>query len=118
METLTMVLNGAPYRDEKVWNALRLARALVSSAIKIKLSIFLLGDAVSVAKKGQKTPEGYPNLEKMLWELIEQGVEVVACSTCTSARGLTYEDIIEGVQPGTMMQLAYWLKESDGVLSF
>lgn len=118
METLTIVLNGAPYGDEKVWNALRLARALVSSAIKIKLSIFLLGDAVSVAKKGQKTPEGYPNLEKMLWELIEQGVEVVACSTCTSARGLTYEDIIEGVQPGTMMQLAYWLKESDGVLSF
>jgi uncharacterized protein involved in oxidation of intracellular sulfur len=118
LETLTIVINGAPYGDEKVWNALRLARALVSAAIKMRVSIFLVGDAVVAAKKGQQTPDGFPNLEKMLWELIENGVDVVACSTCTSARGLAYEDVIEGVQIGNIMQLAHWLKESQGVLSF
>jgi uncharacterized protein involved in oxidation of intracellular sulfur len=118
LETLTIVLNEAPYGDEKVWNALRVARALVSATIRMKVNIFLIGDAVVAAKKGQKTPDGYPNLEKTLWELIEHGVDVVACSTCASARGLAYEDVIEGVQIGTVMQLAHWLKESQGVLSF
>lgn len=118
LETLTIVINAAPYGDERLYNALRLARALVSAVVGVKVNVFLLGDAVVAAKKGQKTPEGYPNFEEILWELVKKGVEVVACSTCASARGLAYEDIIEGVQNGTVMQLAHWLKESQGALSF
>ena len=118
METLTIVINAAPYGDERLYNALRVARALVSAAVGVKVNIFLLGDAVVAAKKGQKTTEGYPNSEEILWELIKKGAEVVACSTCASARELAHEDIIEGVQNGTVMQLAHWLKESQGALSF
>jgi len=118
LETLTIVINAAPYGDERLHNALRLARALVSAMVGVKVNIFLLGDAVVAAKKGQKTPEGYPNFEKTLWELTKKGVEVVACSTCANARGLTYEDMIECVQNGTVMQLAHWLRESQGALSF
>ncbi len=117
METITIILQSPPYGDEKVWNALRLAKALTSAAIKMKVNIFLLGDTVTVAKRGQKTPEGYYNLEKMLKELVEQGVEVMACGTCINARGLTQEDIIEGIQAGTMMKLALWIIESEKVLS-
>lgn len=43
------------------------------------------GDAVSSARKGQKTPEGYYNLEDMLTELIGQGAEVIACGTRINA---------------------------------
>jgi uncharacterized protein involved in oxidation of intracellular sulfur len=118
VEMLTIVINAAPYGDERVYNALRLAGALVSATVNIKVNIFLLGDAVIAAKKGQNTPEGYPNFEEMLWELIKKGAEIVACSMCASARGLAYEDMIEGVQNGTVMQLAHWLKESQGALSF
>jgi len=118
LETVTIVVNAAPYGDERLYNALRLASALVSTSVGVKVNIFLLGDAVVAAKKGQKTPEGYPNFEEILWELVKKGAEVVACSTCASARGLAYEDMIEGVQNGTVMQLAHWLKESQGALSF
>lgn len=118
MEIITLILNEAPYGDEKVWNALRLTRALTSSKIGMKVNIYLLGDAVNLAKKGQRTPEGYYNLEKMLRELVGQGVEVMACSMCLDARGLTEEDLIEGVEPGSTMLLAWWVKESQGVLSF
>jgi len=119
METITMILNGASYGDEKVWNALRLARALISAAIKMKVNIFLLGDAVTTAKRGQKPPEGFYNLERMLKELIDRGVEVVACSTCVHARGLTQEELVEGVRVGsTVKDLAHWVKESQKVLSF
>ncbi|NWF87130.1 DsrE family protein [Candidatus Bathyarchaeota archaeon] len=118
METLTIILNDAPYGNEKVWNALRLAKALTSATVKMKVNIFLLGDAVSSAKKGQKTPEGYYNLQQMLKELIEQGVEVIACGTCVAARGLSKEELLKDVRIGTMMQLAQWIKESQKILSF
>jgi len=118
LEVLTLILNEAPYGNEKVWNALRLARALTSSKIGMKVNIYLLGDAVNLAKKGQRTPRDYYNLEKMLRELVEQGVEVMACSICLDARGLAEEDLIEGVELGSTMLLAWWVKESQGVLSF
>jgi uncharacterized protein involved in oxidation of intracellular sulfur len=85
----------------------------------MKVNIFLLGDAVVTAKKGQKPPEGYYNLEKMLTELIQQGnVTVIACTTCISARGLTQDDLIEGARVGTTVgDLARWVKENQKILS-
>jgi len=119
LETITIILNTAPYGDEKVWNALRLAKSLSVGTDKMKVNIFLLGDAVTTAKKGQKPLEGYYNLEKMLKELVDQGVQLVACRTCINARGLSQEDLIEGARVGTTAgDLAQWVKESQKVLSF
>jgi sulfur relay (sulfurtransferase) complex TusBCD TusD component (DsrE family) len=38
--------------------------------------LFLKGDSVVSSKKGQSTPEGYYNMEKMLGALIKKGVKV------------------------------------------
>ena len=118
LETITLIINDAPYGGEKPWNALRLALTSNSAAIESHVNVFLLGDAVSIAKKGQNTPEGYYNLEKMLTDLIAKGGKVRACGTCLKARGLSQDDLIEGVEVGTMMGLAKWVKESGIVLSF
>ena len=118
LETLTIIINDPPYGTERVWNALRLASSLVSAAIGMSVNIFLLGDAVNTAKKGQKTPEGYYNLEKMLIDLIKQGAKISACGTCTQARGLSKEGLIEGVEIGSMLELAHWIKKSQKVLIF
>jgi uncharacterized protein involved in oxidation of intracellular sulfur len=119
LETLTMLLQSAPYGDERIWNAFRLAQALVTTSIGMKVNIFLTGDAVSTAKKGQKPPKGYYNLESMLKDLIKKGVEVVCCYTCIASRGLTQEELIEGILVGsTVGDLARWIKESQKVLSF
>jgi len=118
LETLTIILNSAPYGDEKVWNGLRLALTSVLGAINLRVNVFLLGDAVIAAKKGQNTPEGYYNLEKMLRDLLERGGKVAACGTCLRARGLVKEDLVEGVEVGTMSGLVHWIKESQKVLSF
>ena len=118
METLTIIVNSAPYGDEQVWNALRLATASSSSSIGMSVNIFLLGNAVTATKKGQKPPEGYYNLEKMLRDLITKGAKIAACGTCLNARALSPEDLIEGVEVGTMIKLASWIKESSKVLSF
>jgi uncharacterized protein involved in oxidation of intracellular sulfur len=118
LEYLTIIINGPPYGDEKVWNALRLATASISASIGMGVNVFLLGDTVSAAKKGQKPPEGYYNLEKMLRDLLGGGAKVAACGTCLNARAILKEDLIEGVEVGTMLKLAGWIKESSKVLSF
>jgi uncharacterized protein involved in oxidation of intracellular sulfur len=52
----TIIVNDSPYGIEKPWNAFRLASTAVSE--KDKVRIFLMGDSVLSAKKGQRTPEG------------------------------------------------------------
>lgn len=84
----------------------------------MKVNVFLLGDAVNAAKKGQNTPEGYYNIEEMLRDLVKRGANVAACGTCLNARGLTKEDLVEGIEVGSMMLLSHWIKESSKVLSF
>ena len=119
METVTLLLQSAPYGDERIWNAFRLAQALITSSIGMKVNIFLTGDAVSTAKKGQNPPREYYNLEVMLRDLIQKGVKVVCCYTCISARGLSQNELIEGVVVGsTVGDLARWVKESNKVLTF
>jgi len=118
LEDVTIIINDAPYGVERPWNALRLALTLISAAVKLKVNVFLLGDAVSIAKKGQSPPQGYYNLENMLVELVGKGGTVRACGTCLKSRGLSREDLVKGVEVGTMMGLAEWVKESRTVLSF
>ncbi len=118
MDNITIIVNDAPYGFEKPWNALRLASALISSSVGLRVNLFLLGDAVSMAKKGQNTPEGYYNLEKMLSDLIKKGANVHSCGTCLKSRGLSKEDLVEGSEIGSMMGLAQWVKDSRTTLSF
>ena len=118
MENVTIIINDAPYGLEKPWNALRLALTLTSASIGSKVNVFLLGDAVSIAKKGQSTPQGYYNLEKMLADLVAKGGNVRACGTCLKSRGLSKEDLVEGVDVGSMIGLAEWVRDSRTVLSF
>ena len=118
METLTIIINSAPYGNEQVWNALRLANASISASIGMNVNVFLLGDAVIAAKKGQKPPEGYYNLEKMLRDILGSGAKVAACGTCLNARAILKEDLVEGIEVGTMLKLAGWIKDSSKVLSF
>jgi len=114
--TMAFIISEAPYGNEKPWNALRLAKTLV--AIKQNIKMFLLGDAVAVAKKGQRTPAGYYNLAQMVADLIGSGVEVRVCVTCVDARGLRTEELVDGVAVGKMLDLAHWVEEGSQVLTF
>src|SRR4030042_3246848 len=111
-----VIISAPPYGNEKPWNALRVAKALV--AIKQKVQVFLLGDAVALAKKGQTTQTGYYNLGQMVTDLINCGVEVRVCVTCIDSRGLRTEELADGVAVGKMLDLAHWVEEASKVLSF
>ena len=56
MKTL-FIINDPPYGTERVYNALRLAPALVKKDPGHEMTVFLMADAVFAAKANQKTPE-------------------------------------------------------------
>ena len=115
---LLFILNDPPYGTERSYNALRLAAAVLKAAPSTQITIFLLGDAVVAAKKGQKTPEGFYNVERMLHRVLAGGGEVLLCGTCMDARGFADVEAMDGASRSTMDALAAATLAADRVLVF
>jgi uncharacterized protein involved in oxidation of intracellular sulfur len=113
-----MIVNDPPYGTERVYNALRLAHALQKKDPSTELTVFLMADAVVGAKAGQKTPDGYYNIERMLKRVLAGSGKVLLCGTCMDARGLDEAAIVAGAHRGTMDELASATVEADKVLVF
>ena len=112
------VLNDPPYGTERCYNALRLAHALLKNDPAAEITIFLMADAVVAARKGQKTPDGYYNLERMLKRVVVGNSKVLLCGTCMDARGLADSDLAEGSHRSTLAELVQWTAWSDKTLVF
>jgi len=117
MQKIVIVANGAAYGSESLFNSLRLAIALREKESALELRLFLMSDAVTAGLKGQKPAEGY-NIQQMLEILTAQNVPVKLCKTCTDGRGITGLPLIDGVEIGTLVELAEWTLTADKVLTF
>src|SRR5487761_2162357 len=106
MKTL-FVLNDAPYGSERSCNGARLAGSL-SKAEGEQVKLFLIGDAASCAKGGQKVPQGVYNLELMLGGVLRNGAEIGVCGTCMDARGIAETELMEGSRRSTLAELTAW----------
>jgi uncharacterized protein involved in oxidation of intracellular sulfur len=67
-----IIINDGPYGNERAYNALRLALNLVKRP-EAAVRVFLTGDGVACAKKEQKTPNGFYNVERMTQPLARRG---------------------------------------------
>jgi len=112
-----LIINGPAYGSDETFNAVRLAVAL-SKRDGVGVQVFLMGDAVTCAVEGQKTPDGYYTLDRMLKGLVRAGAEIGCCGTCLDARGLRDDQLVEGAPRSTMEALASWTLEADKVLVF
>ena len=112
-----LIVNEAPYGSERVFNALRLADALLKVEEDLELTLFLLGDAVLGAKAGQATPAGYYNVGRMLQPVLRRGL-VLCCETCMAARGLQAAELVEGCRQARLGELATLTLDADRVLTF
>jgi len=72
VQSTLLVINDGPSGSERPYNALRLALNLVKRP-NVAVRVFLAGDAVSCARRGQKTPNGYYNIERMVKSLAQRG---------------------------------------------
>ncbi len=115
---ILLILNDPPYGTERCYNGLRLALALTKSEPTTTVTVFLMADAVVAAKAGQKTPDGYYNVERMLKGVVASKGQILLCGTCMDARGLTEADIMAGAKRSTMNELAAATIAADKVLVF
>jgi uncharacterized protein involved in oxidation of intracellular sulfur len=67
-----VVINDSPYGNERPYNALRLAMNL-SKRPEASVRVFMTGDGVNCVIAGQKTPDGYYNVERMLKAVARRG---------------------------------------------
>ncbi len=135
MKSLLISLNDLPYKTDKAYNALRAAGVAQKNGTKVV--IFLMGDSIYVARKNQQPPPDFPNLENMVVDLIDDGVDFKLCTTCVNARGFEPKegeisscfvgpkkggmipaDLIEGTEMSTMPEFVTLVSESEKVISF
>ncbi len=111
------ILNDPPYGTERTYNGFRHATTM-SKREGVEAKVFLMADAVLTAKRGQKTADGYYNLEKMITVISRRGVELGACGTCLDARGIHEEELSEAVHRSTMEELTDWTLWADQVIVY
>jgi uncharacterized protein involved in oxidation of intracellular sulfur len=113
------ILNRQPYDGTDVtWNGLRLAKVLHERGHEVR--IFLMNDAVDLARDCNKKPENYDiDLVTMLREMYEGGVKLKVCGTCQVRCGIfKNEPYFSPEIKATMKDLADWVEDSDKVLTF
>ena len=114
---ILFILNEPPYGNERSYNGLRLAGSLARQN-DTQLKVFLIGDAVSCAKAGQKVPQGFYNDQLMLTAVLRHAGTIGACGSCLDARGIRDQELIEGAKRSSMEELTAWTLEADKVVSF
>jgi tRNA 2-thiouridine synthesizing protein D len=97
MEKVAMILKRSPYGDINAAEAVR--HALGGVADELNVNLILLDGGVLLAKKGQDdTATGFTNLEGVLKDCIDMGVEVYADKASVREHHLESADILEGVK--------------------
>lgn len=112
-----MIINGSAYGLDSTYNAVRLA-ASMAKRDGVDMTVFLMGDGVTVAMAGQKTADGYYKLDRMLGSVARSGGEILCCGTCIDARGITADMLIPGARRSTMEELTDHTLAADKVLVF
>lgn len=117
MAKTLFILNDPPYGTERSYNALRLAGSLARRE-KQEVRVFLVGDAASCARRAQKVPQGYYNIEVMLHAVVRHGGDIGVCGTCMDARGLDDSNLTDGAQRSSLDELTAWTEWADRTLVF
>jgi uncharacterized protein involved in oxidation of intracellular sulfur len=116
---ILIIFNHEPYNGTDVtWNGLRLAGKLAEGGNEVRL--FLMNDAVDMARDSCRPPVGYDqDLSQMLKDLIAGGVAVKVCGTCMARCGIyKNQPYFDGAEKSTMQALADWVVESDKIITF
>lgn len=114
---ILMIINGSAYGLDSTFNAIRLA-ANMAKREDVEMTVFLMGDGVTAAMAGQKTPDGYYKLDRMIGSVPRHGGRILCCGTCMDARGITEDMLIEDAARSTIDALGDHTLAADKVLVF
>ena len=114
---MLVILQGPAYGDERAYNGVRLAASLAKRD-GVAVRVFCFGDAVGCAIAGQKLPDGYYHLDRMLTAAARHGAVIGLCGTCMDARGITDTTIISDARRSSLDEVTDWTLWADKTLTF
>ena len=112
-----VILQGPAYGDERAYNGLRLAGNLATRD-DVHVRIFCFGDSVGCSIAGQKLPDGYYHLDRMLAAAAHHGAEIGLCGTCMDARGITDSMLAAPARRSSLDEVTDWVLWADKTVSF
>ena len=112
-KVFTIIIADGPYTRERPYTMLRFAYTALLEGNKINM--FLVEDGIFAGRKNQD-PTTYDNLGKWMKDVIEEGANVKACGVCMKARGISEEELIDGISKTTMNGFLEMCEEADNVL--
>lgn len=117
-DTDTLVILHSPPGSQAAYQAIRVAAACAGAGQSCTL--FLVGQAVVGARRGQKTPgetRGL-NMEEKLGELIGFGAAVHLCGQDGAQYAIARDDLIEGAVWDSVVSLGQMIGKARRVLVF
>ncbi len=113
--TILFISKESPYQKENTSTLINMALAAQQEGHNVK--IFMYMDGVYGPYKEQHLESG-KTFSELFSDLIKNGAEIQLCSECVKTRGLTKEDLIEGVVVGGLFKgLAIPLEEADRIIN-
>jgi len=109
----TVVIGDGAYTKERPYTMLRFAYTALLDDHKV--NIFLVEDGIFVGRKNQD-PAKYDNVGKWMKDVVEEGAKVKACGVCMKARGMSDDELIDGIEKTTMNGFLEMCVEADNVL--
>lgn len=117
MGTIAMILRKPPYGDINAAEAVRHALGAVSGDRGVTL--ILVDGGVLLARKGQDDAgTGFTNLESILKDCAEMGVEILADNLSLIEYGIKDADIVEGVKAADEPDIASKIKQAEATMIF
>lgn len=117
MGKIAMILRRAPYGDINAAEAVRHAMGAVAD--ELAASLILVDGGVLLAKKGQdEAGTGFTNLENVLKDCLDMGVEVYADKLSVKQQSLDSTDIVGGVKIVSGTEIAELVIESKTTMIF
>jgi sulfur relay (sulfurtransferase) complex TusBCD TusD component (DsrE family) len=115
MGKLLIVLFSSPMQFQSADTAFNFAEAAVKLGHEV--TIFCDTDAVYNLKASQVLPDEKTPAVRVA-QLLEKGVQVLACMESARLRGIAKKELIKGVKASSLAGLVELMEESDRVVTF
>jgi sulfur relay (sulfurtransferase) complex TusBCD TusD component (DsrE family) len=110
-----IIIQTEPCTYQDFGTAYEVAQAALRKGHEVRF--FLYDESVIAANRNMKMV-GNRQVNRLIKELVERRIPIVACGACCMFRGITSDMLIDGVELGGLTDLAEIVQWADRLLNF
>ncbi len=115
-EQIVVVFKNVSNGSQRLLNALMFCQTQMKEGEEVL--IVLDGDSVFLGHKGRRMQYGLISMEGIFVDIISKGARVMTIVEPTKARGLSEDELIDGVEMTEVLDMKEWIEEGRQVLMF